>query len=236
MGGSEKSVSTTVPDCDAAECSIADDPHIKVFDGKQISLLQANGKDDEDLEDFIFFTVNDGHSSDVWLVDGETENGKSVKIQGRYTRHNADDPNSQLFVKALAIGGDFLEGNTLIIRPTQDNITWTDKTGNTRNVLTEQSSNFTVEGLVTARRHVDAYLVEDPSVVNPGVDVELPNGITLLVNRQNRYVNVVLKMKALKTQDGLCGNFNGNGEDDDLAMIEERDPRVPMGQSLFPRS
>ena len=34
-------------------------------------------------------------------------------------------------------------------------------------------------------------------------------------------------------QDGLCGNFNGDSADDNLEMIEERDPRVHGGESLF---
>jgi len=231
MGGSEKSVSTTVPDCDAAECSIADDPHIKVFDGKQISLLQADINTDVLLKELL--ELEDNEMADVWLVHGETDDGQTVSVQARYMRDDSASER-QLFVKSLAVGGDFLEGNTLIIRPLQDNITWTTPDGDCSEILIEQTSKFHVNGLVKAKRHADARLVEDPSIENPGVDFELPKGVKLLVNRQNHYVNVIVTMCPLQSQDGLCGNFNGNSDDDSLEMIEERDIRVADGKSLFP--
>jgi len=223
-----------VTDCGVGECSISDDPHIRVFDGKQISLLQADVDAGIELADFL--ALKGGQSSDVWLVNGKTQDGKSVKIQGRYTVQDGSTPDSKLFIKALAIGGDFLGGRTLVIRPAQDNCTWTDETGAIQNILIDQTSSFEVEGLVSAKRHTDARLVQDTSSPNPGIDVELPNGVKLLVNREKKYVNVIVTMDPLKEQDGLCGNFNGNSDDDSLEMIEERDPRVAAGESLFPTS
>ena len=64
-------------------------------------------------------------------------------------------------------------------------------------------SGFTsASGLVKAKRHTDAKLVENIAVDNPGLDVELPNGVKLLVNRQRKYVNLIITMAPLKSQDG----------------------------------
>jgi len=195
-------------------------------------LFQAdiNSGNDADfmLKDFIK-SLGDGQAGDVWLVKGEAADGQSVHIQARYLRDDSN-PEEQLFIKSLALGGDFLEGNTLIIRPTQDNCTW-----NGKPILVEQTSIFQdAKGLVKAKRHTDAKLVENIAVDNPGLDVELPNGVKLLVNRQRKYVNLIITMAPLKSQDGLCGNFNGQADDDSLEMIEGRDPRVAAGESMFP--
>jgi hypothetical protein len=194
-------------------------------------LLQADINTDILLKDLL--DLKDGDMADVWLVHGKADDGQSVSIQARYMRDDSASER-QLFVKSLAVGGDFLEGNTLVIRPLQDNITWTTPDGDCSEVLDEQTSKFNVKGLLKAKRHTNARLVEDPSIENPGVDIELPKGVKLLVNRQKNYVNVVVTMPPLSAQDGLCGNFNGNADDDSLEMIEERDPRVANGKSLFP--
>jgi len=94
--------------------------------GKQISLLQASSDSDSKLWDML--NLADGEMADVWLVQGKADDGQSVNIQARYTR-NDSMPERQLFIKSLAVGGDFIENNLLVIRPLQDSITWTTPDG-----------------------------------------------------------------------------------------------------------
>jgi len=78
----------------------------------------------------------DGEMADVWLVQGKADDGQSVNIQARYTR-NDSMPERQLFIKSLAVGGDFIENNLLVIRPLQDSITWTTPDGECSEILVE---------------------------------------------------------------------------------------------------
>ena len=65
--------------------------------------------------------------------------------------------------------------------------------------------------------HLDSSFVQNPEMVNPGFDVELPEGVRWLINRQRHYINVEVTMPPSNGgQDGLCGNFNGVGDDDSL--------------------
>jgi hypothetical protein len=194
-------------------------------------LLQASSDSDSKLWDML--NLADGEMADVWLVQGQADDGQSVNIQARYTR-NDSMPERQLFIKSLAVGGDFIEKNLLVIRPLQDNITWTTPDGECSDILVDQKSKFKVQGLLKAKRGMHAELVEDTSIENAGVEIKTRKGMKLLVNRQPHYVNVVITMPPLQSQDGLCGNFNGVSDDDSLEMIEERDPRVADGDSMFP--
>jgi len=172
--------------------------------------------------------VADGEDEDMWLVRSQT-----VHIQVRYAR---DDTLAEenLFVKSLAVSGDFMKGNStrgnkLVIGDLGHSVTF-----NGLPILVEQQSDFQHNGIIKAKRHLDSSLVQDPETVNPGIDVELPEGVKLLINRQRHYINVVVTMPPSQGgQDGLCGNFNGDGDDDSLELIEARNPRVAAGESLF---
>jgi len=168
-------------------------------------------------------SIQDGEEGDMWLVKSA-----GVSIQARFKRDDSLEEKN-LFVRSVALSGDVMKGNKLIISPLDDAVTY-----NGQEILQTQESEFYIEGVVHAKRHTDAHLVEDAAVGNAGIDVELPEGVRLLVNRQQHYVNVKITMKPAKGgQDGLCGNFNGDSADDNLEMIEERDPRVHGGESLF---
>jgi len=224
---------------ETSSCTIAADPHVTVFDGQTISLMQAklealaDGKTYSKLWDIV--NLKDGETQDVWVVQGKAADGKSVNIQARYARDDTM-PERPLFVKSLAIGGDFIDNNLLVIRGLQDDITWTTPDGKSSKILEDQKSKFKVQGLLKAKRGMHMKLVEDPSQENPGVEIKTRKGVRLLVNRQEHYVNVVVTMPALESQDGLCGNFNGNSDDDSLEMIAERDPRVADGFLMFPEA
>jgi hypothetical protein len=202
-------------------CTIHDDPHITVFDGKQISLLAIAGRAKLESQ---FKLSNYESSGDMWLVKSS-----SVSIQARYAP-NDQLPGENLFVRAIAVGGPFLNGSTIVVGPLDGKVTW-----NGAEILLSQTSNFSVDGLVSAERHIDSQLVQDMSQSNPGVDLEFPLGVKLTVNRQQTYVNVFIQMpRLLGGQDGLCGNFNGDANDDTLELIvTERNPKVHFGESLF---
>jgi len=207
-----------VPDCGPGECSIADDPHVRVFDGRQISLLQDRKANVESMEDFFL-----KNGLDVWVV-----NSGAVDIQARYSRDETL-PEDNLFVHSLAIGGKLMQGNRLIVGPLNGTVTY-----NGEEILTEQESTFSPEGLFVARRHLDSKLVQNMEVSNPGLDIELPQNIKLTINRQPHYVNLFISMSpAVGGQDGLCGNFNGDADDDSLEFIEKRDIAVTAAQSMF---
>jgi len=213
----------TKQDCEDGTCTIADDPHINVFDGKQISLLQGHGKLDTGAVQMLKRFIKDGETGDMWVVKSD-----KVSIQARYAR---DDSLAEenLFVRSIAVGGRFMNGSKLIIGPLDGWVSY-----NGQPILNSTPSKFHVSGLINATRHANSTLVQNPHSSNPGIDMELPDGVKLVINRQPHYINVQITMKPVKGgQDGLCGNFNGDPDDDDLELIEARNPRIAEGASLF---
>lgn len=209
-----------LPKCTAeGVCKIIEDPHITVFDGAQVSLLAFQGIADSN---YLFDAFDD-----KWLV-----RSNNVSIQARYIKI-ADDGETKTFMRAMAIGGPFLQGNTLVVGGLNEQVTW-----NGAEILTSQTSEFNVEGLIKATRHNSSSRIEDFSEPNPGIDIQLPEGVGLTFNRLHRYINAAIKMQPQDGgQDGLCGNFNGIGTDDGLEMVAQRsNADVLFGQSIFPGS
>lgn len=166
-------------------------------------------------------------SGEKWLVQSDR-----VSIQARFVE-NRDLPDQNLFVGAVAVGGAFLKGNTLVIGSLQDQITW-----NGMEILEEEDSEYDVDldgDVVKATRSKHSSLVGDMSTENPGVNIELPLGVSLIVNRLSDHVNIAIKMPQQQGgQDGLCGNFNGVGADDSLDFVSQRlSFEVTRAQSLF---
>jgi len=147
-----------------------------------------------------------------------------VRIAARYWR-NVSSTGHQVFLKSLAISGGFITNRTLVVRPLQDEITWNNRK-ETYAILKDEESAFSIEGLVSAKRKA--------STSGSTVEVELPKEVKLLITRHQKYVNVAISMPPLATQDGLCGNFNGDSSDDKLGMILSRGPRVKDENSMFP--
>merc|ERR1712187_601596 len=59
------------------------------------------------------------------------------------------------------------------------------------------------------------------------IDVNLPNGVQLTINRWISMLEVKIDMCLEEGQDGQCGNFNGDVTDDSEAQILTR-----IGQKL----
>lgn len=203
--------------CSGATCSVYEDPHVEVFDGVQISLIAATDH-------------STGECGDKWLVRSDR-----ISIQARYLEDKAL-PERNVFVRAIAVGGAFLEGNIVILGSLVDEVTW-----NGKPILEEEDSEFSFVSsgdralLVKARRGANSSHAENPSVKNHGIDIEFPLGTSLVVNRLYDHVNFAITMSQRDSgQDGLCGNFNCIASDDNMGFLAERSSiDVLPSESLF---
>lgn len=216
------SPSPSTPPCDddaSGTCTVSEDPHIEVFDGGHISLIAVNSPIRSSGEEGV---------TDKWLVRSGL-----VSIQARFVE-NADSPDRNMFVRAIAVSGAFLNGGTLVIGSHEDQITW-----NGSPVLVDEQSTFEFYAkgipLVKAVRGQNSCLVQDLSKRNPGVHVSLPLGVRLIVNRLQNYLNIAIQMTSQTDgQEGLCGNFNGVSSDDSLEFQQKRyDATVTASETLF---
>merc|ERR1719401_1196561 len=188
-------------------CTVAEGQQVDSFDKDEVVMLEESTSAGAQNE-------NDYGAGNKWLV----KSGRVI-IQAQYSLDNPDSPERRFVVKKLAVGGDFLAGDILIIGSVDDSITW-----NGKPILVEQPSSFEAQnGKVTATRDPNALLVQDLTKENPGVIFNLPLGVSLVVKRVHGHVNAAIKMTPQEGgQDGLCGNFNGFAPDDALDLASER--------------
>merc|ERR1711920_947904 len=80
---------------------------------------------------------------------------------------------------------------------------------------------------------------EVPDVVPEGnekriVHMSLPLGVKVSVYQWNNYVDVKIEMAAQPSQDGVCGNVNGNqGDDTTQEIIQRVGARVRPSENLL---
>merc|ERR1711948_100497 len=111
---------------------------------------------------------------DYWIVRSQ-----EISIQGKYnaTQWSID---GQSATRAIAIGGGFMKGHTLIIEAMDGQMTWDGEA-----ILQDFPANFTAEGIVMARYKEFEETIDKAETHRPihGVQLTLPMGVKVTVNR-----------------------------------------------------
>jgi len=190
-------------------CVLWGDPHVKGFDTPSLT----HGLP-------ITFLSN----GDYWLVKND-----NVWIQGRYEANSW--ANGFAALHGLAVGGPFLKNNTLLVGPKGGKVYYSN-----REILTAVPDAFSVPGEITARyREKTVQLDEGTHVHVHSLDLSLQQGVHIVVHRWDVHLDVIITMNQLRQQDGYCGNFNGQEDDDNIQQIRSRFPsEVPRKELLFP--
>jgi len=193
-------------------CLIFGDPHAMTFDG-----VRAD-----------YYTPGE-----YWIVKSDT-----VWVQGKYQPTRMT--NGLAVTKQVGIGGPFLGGHKLVIAV--DQITWDGtvvQQGFENLGATWQSATppinlvYNNQGTIMQNSRAGKKLHV--------VHVQLPLGVKMEVNRwkepgEGAYINVRLIMRPQPGQDGHCGNFNGQKEDDTRTAVRARVGKtgVPENALIFP--
>jgi len=212
-------------------CTIFGDPHIIGFDKTQKTesllnfMARNHGKPRHSSPDIVELSRN--ISGDFWIVKNNL-----IQIQGRFNQKN--NRTQRTFLRSVAIGGPFLENNTLLIGKQNGKVFWNNDT-----ILSSMPSEFSND-LIYAKYHNESFYVQDPRRVFPGIDIELPLGVKLLVNRGKNGVGMRITVPVADLPgsfDGQCGNANGIEDDDTIELIETRNShRVEPADLLFHNS
>jgi hypothetical protein len=172
---------------------------------------------------------NDFYSQgEYWIVKSDT-----VSIQARYLPTPMTHGLS--VTKEVAISGPFIKGHKL--RVNARTATWDGKP-----ILTGFPSKWSGYPGVQISYDSQGSVLQKGRAGKPLhiVHVTLPLGVSLQINRwteasEGDYINIKLTMPKQPNQDGHCGNFNGNTEDDDRVAIRSRVGKtgVAPGELLF---
>merc|ERR1712228_379617 len=145
----------------------------------------------------------------------------TVQIQGRYLPTPVT--NGLAVNKEIIIGGPFLQDHKLRISALGASYDGTpiitgfpdswENANPSIKVTTDSSGELLQQGRAGKAMHV--------------VHVSLPLGVELQINRWNEagegdYINTKITMSKQPMQDGHCGNFNGDPNDDTRPMIRSR--------------
>jgi hypothetical protein len=220
---------TTVTTTCGASCVIWGDPHVVTFDE------EVKRHREHPLQEMFFRTrgwkadqVTVSAAGTFWLVKSDR-----ALIQGRYA-HNKTHPDVTNLVE-IAVGGPFMLGNTLKVGLLGESVKF-----NGQDILKEMGTSFykwhSCERLVAAKYHPDSTMVKNGKK-GPGIDIELPEGMRMTINRWHENLAVSISMcPQAGGQDGHCGNYNGDASDDSATMMLKRPENlaeVTSRSSLF---
>merc|ERR1719150_909115 len=153
---------------------------------------------------------------EYWIVKSD-----AVKIQARYMPTPITHGLS--VTKEIAVSGSFINDHKLRISATT--ASWDGQP-----ILAGFPSTFNnADPLVNLRYDDQGQLMQNgrEGKALHVVHATLSGGVSLQVNRWNEagegdYINVKITMPRQPNQDGHCGNFNGNAEDDKRLQIRAR--------------
>jgi len=196
------------------------DPHIIGFDAYHKHTLQ-NPLQQE------FLRVRSWKLDEVTVTDEGTfwiVKSQDVHIQGRYgkLRSNAH----QTMLTSMAVGGPFLKNNTFAIQPLTGKVTW-----NGQNAMPHGLYEFSND-LVHVRKNMHAEIVKNGQQ-GPGLEVSLPQGVKLTVNRLKHGLAAKISMCRQVEQEGQCGNFNGDPNDEVQEMLTAPTGRVAENERFL---
>jgi len=189
-------------------CRLWGDPHVLTFDNHRTDFYSQG---------------------EYWIVKSDT-----VWIQARYLPTQITHGLS--VIKEIIISGPFV--NYKKLRIDARNAYWDGQP-----ILTNFGETFTEQQIgVRATLNDQGELLQQGREGKPLriVHVDMPASVSLQINRwteayEGDYINVKITMPSQPNQDGHCGNFNGNPEDDKRLMIRSRvgSTGVDPSQLLF---
>ena len=105
-------------------------------------------------------------------------------------------------------------------------MTWTSSSGVSYKILESPGTDFESDDVLKAKYH------QRPSILGEhlgraalGIDMELPSGVKLRLDRFGKHLNLEIRMPQSAGGpggvDGQCGNYNGEPDDDTPELIRE---------------
>jgi len=180
---------------------------------------------DPHVETFDHSYANFYDQGEWWVVKSPM-----VWIQGRFLA--TPFTKGLAATHAIAVGGNFMQGHTIIVGPMENGQILIDGQPQCANF----PSQCGIPGVAKVTYNGQGQLVDaaQSHLVKHIVHIDAPLGVHLQVIRWANHVNVRITMRPrVGGQDGACGNFNGNADDDTTDQINARAGRVPPQDNIF---